>query len=132
MKVQSIAPKEWNGKAFAEVTLDGRVYSNWQAHWKMLKPGDDVIGEVTEKGPGKTPQIKITAINGVSVGTSGGAWTPQAPQGASGGGDRNNSFAASYSKDVIVALINAGTFTDMGGIKMAFGELYDMFMEKLR
>ncbi len=132
MKVQSVAPKEWNGKAFAEVTLDGRVYSNWQPHWKMLKVGDDVIGDVLEKGPGKTPRITITAVNGVGVGTSSGAWNPPAPQAGGNSGDRNSSFAASYSKDIIVALINAGTFSDMGGIKMAFGELYDMFMEKIK
>lgn len=118
MKVENIIPKNWQGREFAELTLDGKVYSCWSNAWKSLKIGDDIQGEIVDKGPGKTPHIKI--------GAAGGGGAPK-----SSGGGNVKAFAASYAKDVAVALIQAGIIKTSTEIDATLHHYYSLFVEKV-
>lgn len=126
MLVEQINNKEWQGKTFAELTLDGKVYSCWQQTiLATLKQGDTVLGEIVDKGAGKTPQIKITTVNGVVAST-------QHFGGGKGAPSKNESFAAAYSKDLAVACINKGAISSSAEIDAMLNHYFDLFMNKLK
>ena len=131
MRVDISNPREWNEKKFLDLTIAGRVYSCWQPACQGVKAGDEIEGEIVDKGPGKTPQIKISSINGAPVQTSG-------KSGYGGGGKppaRVESFACAYAKDIAVALINVGVITPGDGaakIKSTIDFFYKDFMEKMK
>jgi len=122
MKVSSITPKTWNGKDFVEVVLDGKAHSCWN-NWKTLKVGDEVTGEVVDKGPGKTPQIKIATINGVAVEKSSGFKKQES---------KVESFACAYAKDIAVICVDKGILTSADSIKTTLDYFYSYFMEKMK
>ena len=129
-KIEGLMPKEWSGKKFVEASIDGKVYSIWQ-NFDGLKVGDEVTGEVIDKGAGKTPQYKLTSINGAAVKISGGGnW-----KGGGGGTpqEKARAFATSYAKDVVVALIARGdeSTKNLTLIKDTFDYFYAIFHAKM-
>lgn len=129
-KIDGLMIKTWNDKKFAEVSIDGRVFSVWNG-FANLKIGDEVTGEIVEKGAGKTPQYKLATINGVAVAPPSGGYR--------GGGnavpmaERIRPFATSYAKDVVVALINRkdDSVKDLSLIAGTFDYFFTIFLAKM-
>lgn len=125
MKIQGIMPKSWNGRNFVELNIEGRTVSCWQRESLNLKIGDEVEGEITERGNGKTPNLKLTSVNGTPV--------QSAQKGSYGGGKGNvQAFACAYAKDLCVALINKEIVATNQAVRSSFVEFYEMFIEKMQ
>lgn len=137
MKVEAIEKKLWNTpegerKDFAELRVDGRVMRCWQKSIiDTIAAGDEIEGNVEEKGVGKTPQIRITSINGKAIKQSSGSW--------SGGGGKKYSdpktmlisYAKDVAKDVAVACIAKGVITTSAEIKATIFFMYEEFLKKI-
>lgn len=127
-QVTGLMIKEWNGKKFAEVAIDGKVHSVWSG-FEKIKIGDEVTGESVDKGPGKTPQYKLATVNGVAVGGGfrggGGGAVPMA--------ERIRPFATSYAKDIVVALINRKdpSVADLNLMAGTFDYFFTIFLSKM-
>lgn len=129
MRVEEINKKSWTnpqGKLvdFIDAKMDGATYAIWN-NWQALKVGDEVTGVVKDKGAGRTPGFTIKTINGAAVGFEGG-----------GGGfkksePKNESFAASYAKDIAVACIQQGILKESKEIDATIGHYFDLFLGKL-
>jgi hypothetical protein len=114
-KIESMTPKEWKNpegqiKKFYDVTFEGndKKYGCWQFDLlSKQKVGDEIdITEVEKNG-----RFSFTL--------SGAAKPGFAPRGKSPEelSLQKNSFAASYSKDLVVAFINKGVLTDAQSCK---------------
>ena len=136
MKVEAIEKKSWNTpkgerRDFAELRVDGRVMSCWQKTIiDTIAVGDEIEGSVEEKGVGKTPQIRITSINGKAIEQSSGSW--------GGGGKKYSdpktmliSYAKDVAKDVAVACIAKGVITTSAEIKATIFFIYEEFLKKI-
>lgn len=123
MKVETIVPKEWNDKKFAELKLDGKLYSCWQSMWTTLKVGDELQGEVVNRGEGKTPHIKITSVNGTAVAGGKGGFRPTIS---------NEATACGCAKDITIAVLNAGTIKTSAEIDATLDHFFKKFMVMLK
>ena len=137
MKVEAIEKKSWNTpkgerRDFAELRVDGRVMSCWQTTIiDTIAVGDEIEGSVEEKGVGKTPQIRITSVNGKAIEQSSGGW-------GGGGGKKYSdpktmliSYAKDVAKDVAVACIAKGVITTSAEIKATIFFIYEEFLKKI-
>lgn len=120
MKIEKIEIKEWNGRKFAEIIADGKKLSCWQGMIGTLKEGDEVEGQLIDKGEGKTPQIKISKVNGQALQISGKSHEKDP-----------KSFCASYAKDIVVQLVASGLIKEPDKLDVALDHYYTWFEKKL-
>lgn len=120
MKIEKIEIKEWNGRKFAEIIADGKKLSCWQGMIGTLKEGDEIDGQLIDKGEGKTPQIKISKVNGQGLQISGNS--PKSDP---------KSFCASYAKDIGVQLVASGIIKDKENLDKILDHYYTWFEKKL-
>jgi hypothetical protein len=121
MIVQGLLQKEWEGKKFIEVNLEGKTCSCWQPSViSVLKMGDTVEGGITEKN-GRY-QVKITKINGNAV---------ESKSDYKGKAGDPRSFAASYAKDIAVICIDKGILVTSKEIDGTLEHYYKWFLEKM-
>jgi hypothetical protein len=121
-KIESITPKSWSNpegqvKKFAEITIEGiqKQYSCWDAEILTKNVGDEIEFTEVEKN---------------------GRWSLRLAKAFSGGGYKrdpvkNESFAASYSKDIAVALIAAGIIKTSKEVDATLEHYHIWFMGKL-
>ena len=121
-KIETITPKSWTNpegqtKNFWEVTIEGvqKQYSCWDAMFAMYKIGDEIEYIESEKN---------------------GRWLLKMNKPSTGGGFKKDpvkseSFAASYSKDIAVALIAAGVIKTSKEVDATIHHYFTLFMDKL-
>ena len=138
MKVEAIEKKSWNTpkgerRDFAELRVDGRVMSCWQKTIiDTIAVGDEIEGNIEEKGVGKTPQIRIISVNGKVVEqSSGGHWAQTGGKKYSDPKTMLISYAKDVAKDVAVACIAKGVITTSAEIKATIFFIYEEFLKKI-
>jgi hypothetical protein len=120
-KIESITPKEWKNpegvvKKFVELVIEGvqKQYSCWDASILLSKVGDEIEYTEVEKNGRWSLKLSKPAYTG----------KPRDPQ-------RNESFAASYSKDIAVAALTCGAIKGSKEIDATLEHYYLWFLNKL-